>query len=290
MPSTTSREMALSTGEIHSMRPPVDGRLIDRLDRKGLIIDTFGPEINWWFHMNTEVPPLNDIRVRKAISYAIDRKEIQAFIGLKLSDIADALIAPTYFGAAKREELPAEAPLEYNPDKARKLLAEAGYPNGFKLSMIITKRDDYRQQMIIIQEHLKKVGIEVELNQVDHTHYHSQIVKKVNPLVLFGDIAYPNSEIFLVRFFKSKVPRNFANWNNPEFDALMEKVAKSPTFDERRKLLIEAQRMVASEFLFVPTNFCKAVLVRSPKIDLGYDLRSSLALNYRYLHVSQIKD
>jgi peptide/nickel transport system substrate-binding protein len=289
MPSATSREMALTNGEIDSMRPPLDASLLNRLVEKGMVLDTYGPEIHWWLFMNTEVPPLDDVRVRRAISYAINRKELQSFIGEKVSTPSDALMSPTYFGRAKPEDLP-ETPVTYNPEKGKQLLADAGYPNGFDLEMIITERDDYRQQMIIMQENLKKIGINLKLNLVDHTYYHSQIVKDVNPLIAFGEIAYPNTEIFMNRFFQSSAIRNFSNWYSDEFDQLMVQVAESPSFEERERLLIKAQQMVAEECLVVPTTWSSAVLVRDPKVHLGYDLKSSLALNYRYLHVSWVEE
>ena len=272
------------------MRPPLDASLINRLAEKGMIIDTFSPEINWWYFLNIEKPPLDNVKVRRAISAAINREELQLFLGEKVATISDAIVAPNYFGAAKNEDLPSSYPVSYDPEKAKQLLAEAGYPNGFDLEMIVTERDDYRQQMIIVQENLKKVGINVKLNQVDHTYYHSQIIKDVNPIITFGDIAYPNTEIFMNRFFHSTADRNFSNWYSDEFDNLMKQVSQSLSFDERKKLLIKAQQMVAKECLVVPTTWSSAVLVRRPEVHLGYELDSSLALNYRYLHVSWVEE
>jgi peptide/nickel transport system substrate-binding protein len=207
-----------------------------------------------------------------------------------VAEVADTIIPPSYFGAASHEELPEEGRWSYDPDKAKALLAEAGLEDGFALSMIITERDDYRQQMVLIQEHLAQVGIDLELNLVDHAHYHSQIVRHVNPLVHYGDIAYPNSEIFLHRTFKSDALRNFPNWSRPEFDALLEEIAATPDLDARRELVVEAQALIARDFIVVPTTFTGQPLVRHPRVDLGYDLQSSLVLEYRFGNQSRILD
>ena len=102
---------------------------------------------------------------------------------------------------------------------------------GLKLSMIITERDDYRQMMVLMQDQLKRVGVDVELNKVDHAFYHSQIVKHVNPLILFGDISYPNTEILLTRAFRTGATRNFSGFSDPAFDELLDKIAASPSLD-----------------------------------------------------------
>jgi peptide/nickel transport system substrate-binding protein len=287
MPSSTARELALRTGEIDTMRATIDAQLLDRLAAQGYIIDRQGPEIVWWHFINTTRPPLDDIRVRKAIAHAINPAELAAFLG-PVAEIADAIIPPTYFGAASHEELPEEGRWSYDPELAKELLAEAGLADGFALSMIITERDDYRQQMVLIQEHLKQVGIELELNLVDHAHYHSQIIQHVNPLIHYGDIAYPNSGIFLNRTFKTGALRNFANWSSPEFDALLEQISATPNLDDRRALMVEAQGLIARDFIVVPTTFTGQPLVRHPRVDLGYELRSSLVLEYRFGNQSRI--
>ena len=237
MPSSASRELAMRTGEVDSMRGALDAQLIERVARQGFIVDKKGPETVWYLHINTSVKPLDDIRVRKAIAHAINPADLRAFLG-PVATISDVLIPPSYFGAAKAEELPADGKWGYDPAKAKQLLGEAGHGSGINLSMIITERDDYRQMMVLMQEHLKRVGINLELNKVDHAFYHAQIVKNVNPLVLHGDLSFPNSEIFLNRFFRSDAVRNFSRTQDPALDKFLDQIAAATTLEEKRKLLV----------------------------------------------------
>jgi peptide/nickel transport system substrate-binding protein len=155
--------------------------------------------------------------------------------------------------------------------------------------MVISERDDYRQMMVLMQEQLKRVGINLELKRVDHAYYHSQIVKHVNPLVLFGDITYPNTEILLTRAFRTGATRNFSGWSDASFDAVLDAVATKPDFESRKQLLIEAQKQVAAQFILVPAIFTGQPLVRNKRVDLGYELKSSLALEYRFNHLTRLK-
>ncbi len=286
VPSSAARELGMRTGEIDSFRAALDGQIVDRLIREGYVVDIKGPQINWWLHINTRMKPLDDIRVRKAIAHAVNAQEMLALLG-KVAMVPAQMVGPDYFGAATPADFPAEDRWDYDPAKAKSLLAEAGQ-TGLKLSMIISQRDDYRQMMVMIQEQLKRVGITLTLNQVDHAFYHSQIVKNVNPLVLYGDISYPNAEIMLMRAFRKGALRNFSGLESPVFESLMDRVAASPHLDERKTLLVQAQQEVAKHSVLIPVAFSGQPLARLKRVQLGYVLKSSLALEYRYSQLSDI--
>lgn len=281
MPSSASRELGMRTGEIDSMRAALDAQLLDRMQRQGFVLDKKGPETIWWLNINTSVKPLDDVRVRQAIAHAINPADLKAFLG-SVATISNVLIPPGYFGAASADQLPEDGRWGYDPQRAKQLLAAAGHANGFDLSMIITERDDYRQMMLLMQEHLKRVGINVALNKVDHAYYHAQIVKYVNPLVLYGDLSFPNAEIFMNRFFRSDAVRNFSRMADPEVDRMLDAIAGATTLDEKKQKLIQAQQKVVTQYRVVPTTYTYQPLVRNKRVDLGYELKSSLSLEYRY--------
>jgi peptide/nickel transport system substrate-binding protein len=263
------------------MRVALDARVLARVAKEGYIIDNKGPETVRYLHINTSFKPLDDIRVRKAIAHAVNPADLKAFFG-SASTVSDVLIPPTYFGAAKAEDVPADGKWGYDPDLAKRLLAEAGHGSGLDLSTIITEREDYSQMMVLIQQQLQSVGINLQLNKVDHAFFHAEIVKKKYPLVLHGDLSFPNAEIFLNRFFRSDAIRNFSTTQDLELDNLLNQIATALTLDEKRKLLIQAQQRVMPDYRVVPTVYLRQPLVRSKKVDLGYELKSSLALEYRY--------
>ncbi|WP_248930720.1 ABC transporter substrate-binding protein [Paenibacillus hamazuiensis] len=114
---------------------------------------------------NTQFAPFSDPRVRKAISYAIDRNTIinTAFNG-RGKPIYGLAIPQGYMGYNPKND----NYFEYSVEKAKKLLAEAGYPNGFKARLLSTSQFSYHQQTAVaVQSELKKIGIEVELDLPD---------------------------------------------------------------------------------------------------------------------------
>lgn len=288
IPSPASREFALLAGEIHTMRPAFDPLTLTRLEGQGFKVDLVGPETYWGIYLDTEKSPFNDIRVRKAVAHAINKKELLPLYG-KTAIVAETIYPLSFSGAIRPEDVPADARAEFSLEKAKLLLAEAGHPNGFQTSMIITERSDYRDLMLAVQSQLRRVGINVQLNVVDHTSYHSQITKGVNPIILFGNITFPDAAIVLRDFFHSAAivgkptgSRNFSRYDDTEFDSLLDKARNARTIAERSGYLVQAQKRVMKQFVFVPLVFTRQPLVRSPKVDLGYELNLSLLLNYRF--------
>jgi peptide/nickel transport system substrate-binding protein len=289
MPNATARELALLNGEIHSMRTAIDARLIARLKRQGVIISPFGPEVSWLLNLNMSRKPFDDIRVRRAVAHAINKGDPANFIGPDLAEPLSGPIPPSYFGALKPNEFPPQVRYDYDPARAKALLAQAGFPNGFEVSMIISERSDYREMMTIFQQHLKQVGINVQLNLVDHTTYHAQGMKDVNPIFLIGDLSYPDARIMLKRYYHSAYivgkptgVRNYSHYDNKQVDAWLEEAERAGDLSTRRQIYAEIQKKVMEDIAVVPTVSVKQPGTRRPELDLGYNLRSSLILETRF--------
>ena len=290
MPSTSARELALQNGEIHSMRCPIDAKLLDRLKRQGMVINPFGPQTGWYLHMNITTKPFDDIRVRRAVVHAIKREDLVTFMSKDLAEPLFSPVPPTYFGAAKRDDLPADIRYDYDPEKAKALLREAGFPNGFEVSMKISERGDYLELMTILQQHLKQVGITVRLEQVDHTTYHSQGMKDATkPLFLIGDLSYPDGFIMLKRFYDSSLAlgkptsaRNYSRYENPQVDAWLGEAERSGELDKRRQIYMQIQKKVLEDMSVAPIVVVYQPGVRRPELDLGYTLKGSLVLETRF--------
>jgi len=127
-----------------------------------------------------DVEPFTDIRVRKAMNMAIDRKTIaETYYGGLVEGKPYGIMSPTpEFGDfyTPFEEWPTELQKEYtyNPEGAKQLLAEAGYPNGFKTNVAISAASDVDMAQIF-QFYLDEVGIEMEINVMEPTVYNSYV-------------------------------------------------------------------------------------------------------------------
>ncbi len=285
MPDVNSRKAGLETGELDVIEGVREQLWVNAMKSvPDTIVDVFGPGETVTVHLNVTSGPLKDIRVRRAIAYAISRNELVAFIGGDVATPLYSAVPPTLAGGLTKDEV-ANAGLLYqvNLTKAKELLAEAGYPNGFSIKEVISERASYKQPFVNIQSQLKKIGINLDLQVVDHPTYHAMIRKDVNPIVLYICMR-PNADVFLTRFYDSasivvtgsKPDTNFSHYTgidwlidaaraelNPAVQAMMWKTAQLKLLDD-----------VASYPLYI----LQFVFARNESVNYGYDLKSSLAL------------
>src|SRR5439155_25980671 len=161
--------------------------------------DRRGPGSQERFYIDMTHKPFDDIRVRRAFMHAIDRKAIKdTMYPGSLGRLATSPVPAGYCG-----HTPVELPA-YDPALARKLLAEAGLPNGFTIkNFFVSKSFFFPKLAILMQEQLKKVGIVLDIQIVEHATYHEHIRKNLNPVVLYGGTRLPDADPWLSLFFHS---------------------------------------------------------------------------------------
>jgi peptide/nickel transport system substrate-binding protein len=279
MPDASTREMAYRKGEIDIVEGEREQAWVNKMRGiPGTAIEIFGPGETLVLHFNMTKKPLDDIRVRRAICHAINLDELMKFLG---PDVTEKLVSPipmNYLGGT--DKVPK---YEFNPEKAKKLLAEAGYPKGLDLSMVITEMSDYRRPMEQIQEQLRRAGINLKMDVITHTAFHQQIRKDVNPLVLYVCARFPTADPMLTQFYHSKsivgtptAITNFSHYN--KIDDLIEKARVEPDAKKQKALWAEAQKRIIEDAVALPLCITKFVFARKTYVDLGYEMRSTLTL------------
>ena len=111
--------------------------------------------------------PMNDVRVRRAIAHSIDREGIVKALVQGESIVVNSLCFPSQFGCT--QDVPT---YDYNPEKAKKLLAEAGYPNGFETPFLAYRNRDYAEAMI---NNLNAVGIKAKLEYLKYAAFRDKV-------------------------------------------------------------------------------------------------------------------
>jgi peptide/nickel transport system substrate-binding protein len=279
MPDASSREMAFRKGEIDVVEGEREQAWVNKMRGiPGTAIEIFGPGETLVVHFNMTKKPLDDIRIRRAICHAINLDELMKFLG---PDVTEKLVSPipiNYLGGT--DKVPK---YEFNQEKAKKLLAEAGYPKGLDLSMVITEMSDYRRPMEQVQEQLRRVGINLKMDVITHTAFHEQIRKDVNPLVLYVCARFPTADPMLTQFYYSKsivgtptAITNFSHYN--KIDDLIEKARVEPDLKKQKAIWVEAQRKIIEDAVALPLCITKFVFARKTYVDLGYEMRSTLTL------------
>ena len=221
----------------------------------GAVLDERGPGVQYRLYFNHTKAPFDDIRVRRAFMHAIDRQAIVDTLWPDgLGTMASSPLPPGYFG-----HLPLEMPA-YDPDRARQLLAEAGYPDGLVIEdYFITRSYGYPKIMVMAQEQLKRVGVDVQLQLVEHATYHQNIRNNLNPFVLYSGTRLPDGDVMLSLFFHSdEAPdpatgnkgTNFAHYRG--IDDLLEEGRRTRDAEKRAALYHEAQRRIMRDAVCLP--------------------------------------
>jgi len=227
----------------------------------------------WGIAINNTKKPFDDVRVRKALTLAIDRytmgKVLAPLTGLKF---VGALMRPgSEWGMppAELEKLPGFGrDIEKNRAEARKLLAEAGYPNGFKA--MLKNRNvklPYQDFAVFLIGEWKKIGIEVEHRPLETAAWFSDGQDTGNfelivaPTVEFSD----DPDQFLGRYATGST-QNWGRFSDPQVDDLFSRQARSLDPAERKKLITQLEKRVLENAYYVPGLWWSRNLVHWTKV------------------------
>src|SRR5688572_10396786 len=158
--------------------------------------------------LNTQREPLNDKRVRQAISMGLNRKANAAVLSQGLRPVYDDPYAPS-----SGIECKDNGALGYDPEKAKKLLADYGKP--VKLVQTVTATPRGREGAQVFQADMKKIGIEVTIKPVDQTQLVKETLSRDFLISGWRIIDYPDVDPQMFANFHSKSPINFSGYNNP---------------------------------------------------------------------------
>lgn len=129
----------------------------------------------WYFMMNNQKAPFNDVRVRQAVSYAINKDAYVQVVMNGLGSVATSLVGPAV------QHYKGNDPLPYDPEKAKELLAEAGYPDGFTTSVICSNTSSNQKKAEFYKQQLAQVGINLEIKSMENAIVNEKVQGATGP-------------------------------------------------------------------------------------------------------------
>ncbi|MGG4047923.1 ABC transporter substrate-binding protein [Paenibacillus favisporus] len=248
----SARLAAIQSGEVNWAEiPPTES--IEQLKSMGFqVLTNTYPHI-WPYVLNTADGPWKDKKVRQAANYAIDREGMSADLLGGASIPATQLMYKGHAWYSSDAE-----PYAYDPDKAKKLLAEAGYPNGFSTTFLVPTSGSGNmwpvQMNEYVQKDLKAVGIDVKIESIEWQSLLTQYLqgfpkdKEVGAINISLPTIAPNS---FPNFFSSAAlfPKglNIGGYSNPELDRILNEAQTSFDAGKRDVLLKQASAIIAED-------------------------------------------
>jgi peptide/nickel transport system substrate-binding protein len=215
--------------------------------------------IHFDISINNTVKPFSDVRVRKALNLAIDRytasKVLSPLTGLR--DVGAFTRPGTEWAMtpAELEKFPGFGrDAERNRAEARRLLAEAGYPNGFKVALKNRNvKLPYQDWAVYVIQEWRKIGIEAEHRPLETAAWYADARDQANFEVVVTPIGhFVDDPDALLAPFITGASQNWGRFSNPAIDDLYDRQARTLDPAERKKLVVELQKIVLENAYHIP--------------------------------------
>jgi oligopeptide transport system substrate-binding protein len=240
----------------------------------------------YFYLFNVTKPPLDDPRVRKALAYSVDRDAITRHVVKGGQVPAFTLVPPDTLGYNAAEKM------RYDLDRARELLAEAGYPNGKgfpKIELIYNTLEDHQKIAVAIQQMWKKnlnINISIQnqewkvfLNNQDVLNY------QISRRGWIGDYLDPFT---FLELFASGAGNNNTGWSNAEYDRYLEQSKTAKSREERYDYFQKAEGILLDEAPFMPLYYYTTNYLLSSDVK-GYYPNIMDYHPYKYIYLESDK-
>ena len=193
--------------------------------------------------INTKVPPLDDVRVRRALVMAIDRKKMSQAL---TSGIARPASNP--YGDGSWVKCKDDGALPEDPKKAAELIKEYGKPVSFKMLFTATPRGRANGQ--VLQQFWKQIGANMEIEQVDQATFPPRAFQRKFDIIGWRIVDFPDPDVQMYANFHTGGPVALANYSNPELDKLLERARVTADEAKRAEDYCAISRIINQEAIW----------------------------------------
>ena len=225
-----------------------------------------GPGLTIWFvMMNHDKKPFNNKKVRQALNYAVNKQAIVRDVQEGTGIVATQAVHPTSWGYN-----PKARSYPYNPEKAKKLLAEAGYPNGFNATLWLPESGSGMQQpkemAQVIQANLKAIGVNLKLEVFEWGTFLTKVIRKnerdfeMAAISWFLKTTDPDIALHPLYFSKNVPFLNYGKYKNLEVDKLLSQGREEYDQGKRKKIYAKALELINEDAPVILIDHQKEIL------------------------------
>ncbi len=289
VPDTTTRALELRKGSADIAINALNEDMIGALEREPNLQLLHGPGTRLgYLAFNTRDPILKDVRVRRAIAYAIDRHTLIQYLLRDFARPAASVLPPESWAYDSQVQK-----YPHDPARARKLLDAAGYAptNGirFHLAMKTSTEESSRLLATVLQQQLREVGIALDIRSFEFATFFADVTRgefQVHSLRWIG--ADEDPDIFKYAFHSAFFTPNGANrtfYANPLLDVLIDQARRDSDQDTRKQLYAQVQQILAEDVPYVNLWYFDNLMVASRRVR---NLRLNPSGNYDFLRTAEL--
>ena len=212
--------------------------------------------------MRVDQKPFDDIRVRRALNLAVNKQEIISSFYNGNAEMLAYPMHPDYIGYYEPLDKMPDSVKElftFNPAKAKQLLKEAGYPNGFSFKVqVCSCSPDHMDLVPLIAAYLEQVGVKMEIQPMEYAAFLSAMTTKSHAAGYFMRNGHTNPTTSLRKSFVSKQTWNPSLYSDPAFDKkMMVDVYQEPDENRRKELVKEMTRDILDKapYIWLPVAY-----------------------------------
>lgn len=269
-----ARDLALQGGEV-DWSFTISPQNLETLQADEDVVVDIAPRLSYdYFGFNLNKEPFNDVRVRQAIAYAIDREVICqfAFFGL-----CEATQGPTSSGVPWHYPY---APYDRDLDKARELLEEAGYGDGFEMEiMTAIGFDETLRGAQVVQQQLEEIGIDVTIDNIEFGEWLERQGAGEFDVFMLSWLGLTDVEDYYYLQHRTGNVYNFTGFSNERFDELVDMGRTIDDVEERYAVYEEANQILVDEAPYVFMYAKAEVKAYAPTVK-GFSARPDSAVNF----------
>ncbi|MGF7160942.1 peptide/nickel transport system substrate-binding protein [Rhodoligotrophos appendicifer] len=271
----------LMTGEIDfvAQLSPQDSRLVQNNPDIKLNPISRGQWYSFQWHWNEA--PFDNAKLRKAIAHSIDREKINQILWAGVGTISNGPTPPGLWWSA-----PETKGYEYDVEKAKALLAEAGIKEGTEITLSAPSDNLLRQLDQLVKEQIEATGLKVTLDPVAQSEWYSRVVdRKINFTPMrWTQRADPDGLLYIL--FHSKGYANSTGYSNPEVDKLLDEARTLSDNTKRKALYDQVHAHLLEDLPYVPIAFAAEFAAMNKSVQ-GYEWIPDLIPRYRELWKSK---
>jgi peptide/nickel transport system substrate-binding protein len=248
----SSRTIELESGAVDIIEFPALAD-IPRLEASGFKIVQKPSVRNYFIGFDVTKPPYNDVRVRQAMSMAINRRGIAKAVFRDYCKVSKGVVT----SAVMPEKYDSSPELPYDLEKAKQLLKEAGFPNGFKGTMLASDRTEVTSAAVVLQDNFRRVGVEMEIKVIEWGAFLDFVRHPGHdPWISWWWGGTPAADPFFLmttQFHSSLIgTTNRYIFNNETVDKLLDKGSSLPEGPERKAVYNELWDIMNEQMAMVP--------------------------------------
>lgn len=278
IPDNSTRVASLEAGDIDLIHSPLSASDVERMKGNDSFTTIEKDGVGFtYLNFNFENEKLQDKKVRQAISHLVDKESISSSIYRNMDRPATSPLLPSSWAYDEIEDF------EYNPEKAKELLKEAGYVDSdgdgivdkdgknLEITLSTHTEDPNRIQAVeFLQNELTKNGIKVNVSTTEWSTFQNNLIEGKFEIALLGWLNLFDPDRAMYNPFYSSSGSNYGKYNNPEVDNLLEEGRKISDREQRKEIYKEIASIVTDEVAYNVVLYQGYIVIHSNKL-VGFE-------------------